>query len=399
MIQFSRELQICAFLFGLTALVTAEEPWIEQGRGVPQFLETVAKKKKAHVAFLGGSITENTKGHTAMVPAWLKETYPECEFTFTNAGLSSTCSMSGAFRLEDHLLKKGPIDLLIVEFAVNDDQDAGHDRETAIRGLEGIVRHFRKTNPGGDIISVQFVNIPILQKFQEGGEAVSVAAHKEVARHYNLPIVDVGKALAAGIEAGNNSWETYGGVHPKTEGYRFASDLIISVIKNSSPADGSENWALVPPLEPRNFENGRFIDPQTGSWLGGWKFAKPDSTLLPQGGIRKGYTVYNALRSDEPGTMIYLPFAGEMLGAFVLAGPDAGILEVSIDDGEWQKIDLYHKHSKGLNYPRSVMLADGLKNQRHQAAIRISEDKNPESKGHGATILFFEENFARNNRY
>ena len=77
-----------------SSLVSAE-PWIEQGRGVPQFLDTVAKKKQAHVAFLGGSITQNKNGHTAMVPAWLESTFPDCKFTFTNAGLSSTCSMSG----------------------------------------------------------------------------------------------------------------------------------------------------------------------------------------------------------------------------------------------------------------------------------------------------------------
>jgi hypothetical protein len=29
-----------------------------------------------HVAFLGGSITQNTGGHTAMVPAWLEQRFP-----------------------------------------------------------------------------------------------------------------------------------------------------------------------------------------------------------------------------------------------------------------------------------------------------------------------------------
>ena len=384
---------VLSFMMCFLSLAKADDtPWIEPGRGVPQFLETVLTKKKAHVAFLGGSITQNAKGHTAMVPAWLKETYSDCEFTFTNAGLSSTCSVTGAFRLRDHLLKKGPIDLLIVEFAVNDDQDAVHDRATAMRGLEGIIRQFRRANPGGDIISVQFVNPPILEKFQNGKIATSVAAHKEVARHYAIPIVDVGLALAEKIKQGKSSWEMYGGTHPKKEGYQFASEMIGSVIANSPSKPAEENWALIDPLEVSNLENASWIDPQDASWLGGWSFSKPNREMLSLGGIRSDYEIYNALRSDEAGSMVYLNFTGTMLGAFVLAGPDAGILEVSIDNGDWEKVDLYHRYSKGLNYPRTVVLADNIVGSRHQAAIRISKEKHPDSKGTAATILFFGSN-------
>ncbi len=392
MITGFRIIHVYVLFIACQPFATAEQPGIELGRGVPQFLETVAQKKKAHVAFFGGSITQSTKGHTAMIPAWLHQNYPECEFIFSNAGLSSTCSMSGAFRLKDHLLSKGTIDLLIVEFAVNDDQDAGHSREMAMRGLEGVIRHFRKTNPSGDIISVQFVNPSILEKFLKGDIATSVQAHKDVARHYQIPIVDVGMALAAEIKEGKNSWQAYGDTHPSQNGYAFASNLIISVIKSSPTAPETNTWPLVNPLIFNCFEKGKFIDPQEGSWLGGWKFGKPDRELLPTGGIRNDYTIYNALRTEEAGSMMYLTFSGTLLGAFILAGPDAGILEISVDEGEWKKVDLFHHHSKGLHYPRSVMLADGLKDQIHQATIRVSNDKNEASQGTAATILFFETN-------
>ena len=36
------------------------------------------------------------------------------------------------------MLAKGRIDLFFIEFAVNDDQDAGHTHRNCIRGLEGI---------------------------------------------------------------------------------------------------------------------------------------------------------------------------------------------------------------------------------------------------------------------
>lgn len=391
---------LCFFLPALTAclsLAGAAEPStgsIEMGtRGVSNFIAKMEKERKAHVAFLGGSITQNASGHTKMVPEWLKTHWPSVEFTFTSAGLGSTCSTTGAFRLDRDILSKGPVDLLIVEFAVNDDQDAMHDAITAKRGLEGIIRQYFTANPTGDVISVQFVNPAILAKLQAGEEAVSVAAHREVARHYGLPIVDVGRALAGEIAAGKMTWERdYKDTHPNQIGYQFASNLITKVIEDTVFGETPQTVVLPEPLDPDSYSEATMVDPQELSWLGGWKFAPVSKELLPVGAIRGDYTQYSALRSDVAGNYLYHTFSGSMLGAFVLAGPDAGIMEVSIDGGDWKKVDLYHRYSKGLNYPRSVVLGDGLGHTLHTAAIRVAEEKNPESQGNTATILYFEVN-------
>jgi lysophospholipase L1-like esterase len=391
---------ILPFIFALSVLpgiARSEEPApavIEMGtRGVSNFIARLEKEQKAHVAFLGGSITQNQTGHTKMVPDWLEAQWPQVEFTFTNAGLSSTCSTTGAFRADRDVFSKGQIDLLVVEFAVNDDQDAKHDRATAIRGLEGIIRQYFEANPTGDVISVQFVNPGILAKTQAGEETVSVAAHKTVARHYDVPIVDVGLALAREIAAGKMTWEAdYKDTHPNPTGYQFASDLIIKVIADTVSGETPQTVTLPEPLDPLSYSGAVMVDPQVLSWLGGWKYDTVSPELLPLGSIRGDFTYFKALRSDGAGDYLYHTFSGTMLGAFVLAGPDAGILEVSIDGGDWAKVDLYHEHSKGLNYPRSVIFADGLTKSYHTAAIRVAEEKNPESKGNTATILYFEVN-------
>jgi hypothetical protein len=75
--------------------------------------------------------------------------------------------------------------------------------------------------------------------------------------------------------------------------------------------------------------------------------------------------------------------------AFVLAGPDSGALEVSVDGSDWRRVELYHSFSKGLNYPRTVILADDLAGSYHTAAIRTAEEKPAGSEGNAATILFF----------
>ena len=71
------------------------------------------KKRKGRVAFLGGSITE-MKGWKDMVEQQLKQRFPYTEFDFIEAGIGSTGTTPGAFRLQHDILSKGKIDLLFV---------------------------------------------------------------------------------------------------------------------------------------------------------------------------------------------------------------------------------------------------------------------------------------------
>jgi lysophospholipase L1-like esterase len=113
-------------------------------------------QKVGHVAFLGGSITE-MNGYRPLVCDFLRRRFPQTLFTFTNAGIASTCSTTGAFRLASDVLAQGSVDLLFIEFAVNDDQDAHHTRRECIRGMEGIVRHVLAHNPNADIVGTYWL--------------------------------------------------------------------------------------------------------------------------------------------------------------------------------------------------------------------------------------------------
>ena len=70
---------------------------------------TVADKKfrtgKGNVAFLGGSITE-MDGYRPMVCEYLKKKYPQTQFNFIDAGVSSTCSNLGAFRVDEDVIQR-----------------------------------------------------------------------------------------------------------------------------------------------------------------------------------------------------------------------------------------------------------------------------------------------------
>ena len=107
-------------------------------------------------------------------------------FSFINAGISSTCSTTGAFRLHRDVLSHGPIDLFFIEFAVNDDQDANHTYDECILGMEGIIRQIRTLYPRVDIVVTYFVNPKMLAQLQEGKKPTAMAAHEEVLERYQV---------------------------------------------------------------------------------------------------------------------------------------------------------------------------------------------------------------------
>ncbi len=355
------------------------------------------KQKNGHVAFLGGSITE-MEGYRPMVCELLKQRFPETEFKFTAAGISSTCSTTGAFRLADDVLSQGPVDILFVEFAVNDDQDARHTRDECIRGMEGILRHLRSHNPRADIVMTFFLNENSMKMYNSGQVPLPVAAHTEVAERYQVSTINLAKTVTTRIASGEFDWKKFGGVHPAPFGNRIAADMIADLFER--------NWAAPPrnapqphplpekPLDESNYSKGRFL-PASALKLGeGWSVGIPDWQKLP-GGKRERFTKVPVVVATQPGAVLTSTFEGSAIGAFVVAGPDAGMVEASIDGAAPVKINLYHSYSKGLHYPRTVLFGDTLSAGSHTLRLTVSEDKDPASSGHAFRALHFVVNDGR----
>ena len=348
------------------------------------------RDKQGHVAFIGGSITE-MEGYRPMVCRWLQQEFPQTRFNFTQAGVASTCSTTGAFRLRADVLDKGPIDLLFIEFAVNDDQDAAHSRQECIRGMEGIVRQCLASNPRMDLVISYFVNPEMLATLRAGKTPLTIAAHEEVAGHYAVSTINLAREVAQRIASGRLTWDQYGGVHPAPLGNAICARMIEGLFGQawSAPAAaGAETVAhpLPQPLDPLNYERGRFIDPARAVVRGGWKLGVPDWSKL-QGARRSRFTGIPLLCADRPGAVLSLEFRGTAVGAYVVAGPDAGVLEARLDGGPPREVDLYHRFSAGLHYPRTVMFAAELPPGRHTLTLGVSEKTR--SQGHAARIVEF----------
>ena len=351
------------------------------------------REKKGHVAFIGGSITE-MNGYRPMVCEDLQKRYPDTKFTFTASGISSTCSTTGAFRLKRDVLSKGPVDLFFIEFAVNDDQDAGHARRECIRGMEGIIRQCRSHNPNMDIVVMFFVNPGMLEMLKTGKTPISMGSHTTVLEHYNVSTIHLAREAADRITAGTLTWKEYGGTHPKPPGNRIGADMIKTLLDEAWAKPLGQVAKLTAHVVPEkqldigSYSNGHFQSLKTASTNSGWKVHKPDWKTIP-GGKRDRFTNIPLLCAKEPGSETTINFNGQAIGAYVVAGPDAGIVEASIDGGAFRKVDLFHRYSKGLHYPRTVIFAADLPEGDHVLKLRISDAANKDSKGHAARIIQF----------
>ncbi len=385
---------VCVTTLAAAGAETAPQPFGDKVRLRGTFENariTFERTGKGTVAFLGGSITE-MNGYRPMVCELLQKRFPKTAFTFIPAGISSTCSTTGAFRLGTDVLGQGPVDLLFVEFAVNDDQDGHHTRAECVRGMEGILRHARRSNPNMDIVMTFFVNEAILKTLQEGQTPLTIEAHEAVADYYRVPTVNLAKEVADEITAGALTWQKYGGVHPAPFGNALAAQMIDQLFSRAWPAPLAPGAGCTPnlvpltPLDPLSYADGRFIDPKEAKIKQGWTLGVPEWKSLP-GGKRERFTSIPMLCATEAGAEATLAFEGAAVGAYIVAGPDAGIAEASIDGGPFQTVDLYHAYSKGLHYPRTVMLGTGLEPGPHTLTLRIAAATR--SAGHAMRIMRF----------
>lgn len=336
------------------------------------------RKKKGHVAFIGGSITE-MNGYRPIVCDMLKKRFPETDFNFTAAGISSTCSNTGAFRLNRDVLSKGPLDMLFIEFAVNDDQDAAHSRENCIRGMEGIIAQARAHNPNVDIVITHFVNESILKKLQNGEKPISVQAHSDVAEHHGISVNHLAQELADLITAGKMDWKKFGGVHPNKFGNTMCATMISNALLKEWSKPLSDNIKKIPHqekalLDKKSYSKGRFIPLEKVEINSDWKLSVPEWKKEKLGGVRQAFLGVPFIHSTKAGAKLKLKFTGTAIGAYILAGPDSAIVRCKIDGGESRDIDTIHRFS-GFNYPRTVIFFNELEDGEHVLELEVLENK------------------------
>jgi sialidase-1 len=348
-------------------------------------------EKKGIVAFMGGSITESD-GWRNKVCQFLKEKFPETAFEFINAGIASTGSTPGAFRLSSEVLSKGKIDLLFEEAAVND-RTNGFDSVAQIRGMEGIVRQAKRSNPQMDIVIMHFVDPEKLTDYQNGIIPSEIQNHEQVAEHYQVNSIHLAKEVYERIKNKEFTWvDDFKDLHPSLFGQEVYFQSIKAFLNNAFHFNVNteipSNDPLPALLNDGSYVGGRYYSIENAEV--GANFSKMDAWKpADKAGTRKQYVQIPALVGEKPDAAFQLKFTGNTIGICVASGPDAGIISYSIDGKPFKKLDLFTTWSENLHLPWYLILGDQLKEKKHVLRVRILSEKNQKSKGNACRILHF----------
>ncbi len=302
-------------------------------------------------------------------------------------------STPGAFRLDRDILSKGKIDLLFVEAAVNDPTN-GRSSIEQIRAMEGIIRHARKDNPKIDIITMYFVDPDKMETYNGGDTPEVIQNHEQVAAHYQVSSINLAREVTDRINAGEFTWkDDFKDLHPSPFGQVIYYHSIHAFLNSCWPLDNSQatkrtKHQLPGKLDKHCYDQGKIISIDRVEIINGWQIInnwKPNKGE----GTRRGYLDVPMLAGDKSANELQLNFKGRAVGLAVAAGPDAGMIEYSIDGAEFKKLDLFTPWSSHLHLPWYYVLNAELPPGKHTLIIKISDDKNPDSKGNACRIKHF----------
>lgn len=349
----------------------------------------IKHQKPVKVAFLGGSITD-MKGWRELVMARLEKQYPKVKFDFLNAGIPSLGSLPHAFRLKTDVLDKGKVDLMFVESAVNDRVNETSEKIQR-RALEGTIRQSLASNPKMELVMMAFVDPDKMNDYHGGKVPVEVQVHEDMAKYYHLPFINLAKEVTDRINAGEFTWEKdFKNLHPAPFGQELYAHTIQALLlyNEGLKQKGLKIRKLPEAMDKGNYSHGNYYGIQHGESLKGF-VQRPDWTPADGVSARDGFNHVPVLEGSSAGDAFALDFEGNVIGIASLAGPDAGMVEYTIDGKSYPALDLYTQWSNGLHLPWYKLLADDLGKGKHRLELKISSQKNESSRGHAVRLVNF----------
>ena len=340
--------------------------------------EIIKNKKEFKIGYLGGSITEgagsstNDKCYASLVTSELAKIYPDTSFECINAGVGGTGSALGLFRMKRDMLSKEP-DMVFVEFAVND-----NGLSTTGIYMENIVREVNKYRKDIPIVLIYTTQKSMLEEHEKGSTPQSITKHSKLAEYYGIIQIDVGYTLFKKYGKSIDEFASkyfIDGCHPNDTGYRGYTDIILEALQNA---------------EFKGFDESK-------EYLFERKFTNPDMILcegMADDTWKLSYnTMYdrlpNYIYSFNKGDELTFEFDGSFLGAYYTIEKDSGIMEYSIDGGEWKERSTWDKYALQFNRACSSILEEKLTEGHHVLKIRNSGRKDEKSEGYYIRIGAF----------
>lgn len=316
---------------------------------------------------IGGSITVGAiasnpaNSYSGLLLAWWRERFPKCEIDLINAGVGGTGSMYGALRAGRDLLSATP-DLVVIEFAVNDNWTDGE-------AYEGLVRQVL-AEPNQPAVILLFM------MWERGGNDQEMQA--KVGMHYHLPMVSFRDAMWPEMAAGRLKWSDYivDTVHPNDAGHAAAARFLTAMCEtgmNTATTKTFNAGPLPPPLHSDAFQQV------------GWRDA---ADLVPVENEAWRQTVDDKSKPVWVGT----PRAGRisfdwwgtgLVAVFARAPDDRNRLRVCIDGASFRTLDASIQPRRGI-----IILAEGLASGPHTVELAaVDDDGKPGTADDGVRLI------------
>jgi hypothetical protein len=327
--------------------------------------EHFVQRKAGRVAFMGGSVTNLAWREKVM--SYLVQRFPGTAFDFINAGLNGTPAELGAFRLEEDVFARGPVDLMFLEFAVN-----GGSTEA----MEGIVRHARALSPDIDIVQMHIAARWFSDSLDKGVIPATVTVHENVAEHYGNCSLHLYKEIYDRMKEGRFTWEQFApdGVHPTEFGSTTYADFITRFLETmwTRQGDTPTAYSLPSPLTQDPWEHGSLVSYDKASSIDGFDYV---SNWMPalNGNLKQPISF---IASSSPGSTVSFSFRGTKVGLYSVVGPDSAIVEYRIDASGWVQLDTARDSWYPNDYYRlnSLFLSTALSNSDHVVTVRTVEN-------------------------
>lgn len=240
------------------------------------------------IAFIGGSITQGAGAIPINTKCYAYQTWEKFKKVFgcgdnvhfVKAGVGGTSSELGMIRFERDVLKEGEVvpDLVVIEFAVNDEGD-----ETKGRCYECLARKALSISEHTAVVLLYSVfadDWNLQERLSPVGEC------------YELPMVSVKDAVAPQFyqKVGEGRVLTksqffYDSFHPTNVGHMIMSDCLIYMMQqvDKEKYDSESVWQDKEPVFGTDFTNVHLLDKHTNTdkviWIEPGSFSETDTDL------------------------------------------------------------------------------------------------------------------------
>lgn len=335
-------------------------------------LDKMKKGQSVTVALIGGSVTEGagaanySECYADRFIQDLKEAYPKADIRYVNAGLAGTPSSLGIIRYERDVIIDGEEpDLVVIEFAVNDWQEA-----TGGRAYESLIRKIMESDKDPAVVLLFAV-------FQSKWNMQD--SYIQMGELYGLPMVSIKDAIAEPYADGEINDEQFfaDAYHPTSYGHEIMADCLGELI---AQVEEQEVRFKIDDLPTGSVKNTDFVDMhmltsanEKGLTITEGSFSGRDTQVQS---FRTGKNSFpdNWMHTGESGNeslRIELTCKNILLNYKTSWSDEYGTAVVYVDGKEVTRLNGYS--SGGWNNSNVVLVLDESKSEEHVLEIRMAE--------------------------